>query len=218
VMLATNLVAGGNKPATHLKNVNYPRDFRADIVADIATARAGDKCACGGSLAATRGIEVGHVFKLLTRYSEKFDAMFADEKGGTRPIIMGCYGMGVSRLMAAVIEQRHDDKGIIWPVAIAPYQVYLCPLYREGSKVAETAEKLYTDLEAAGLEVLFDDREESAGVKFNDADLLGIPCRVTVSARTLQKDAVELKRRAAKDVEFVPVSEIVARLKELITI
>jgi prolyl-tRNA synthetase len=129
---------------------------------------------------------------------------------------MGCYGMGVSRLMAAAIEQNHDDKGIIWPVPIAPYHVYLCPLYREGSNVAETAEKLYADLEAAGLEVLFDDREESPGVKFNDADLLGIPFRVTVSPRTLQKDAVEFKRRAEKEAEIVPISEIIAKLMRLI--
>jgi prolyl-tRNA synthetase len=214
---ATNLVAGGNKTATHIKNVNYPRDFQADIVADIATARAGDKCPnCDGKLASTHGIEVGHIFKLLTRYSEKFNAFYTDEKGGSHPIIMGCYGMGVSRLMAAAIEQNHDDKGIIWPVPIAPYHVYLCPLYREGSNVAETAEKLYADLEAAGLEVLFDDREESPGVKFNDADLLGIPFRVTVSPRTLQKDAVEFKRRAEKEAEIVPISEIIAKLMGLV--
>jgi prolyl-tRNA synthetase len=217
VTLAGNLVAGGNKPDTHIKNVNYPRDFKADIVADIAKARAGDKCAsCGGELTSARGIEVGHIFKLLTRYSEKFNAVYTDEKGGSHPIIMGCYGMGVTRLMAAAIEQNHDAKGIIWPVNIAPYKVYLCPLYREGTKVAEAAEKLYADLEAAGLEVLFDDREESPGVKFNDADLLGIPFRVTVSPRTLEKDGVELKRRSEKDFELVPVGEIVAKLKGLL--
>ena len=199
VTLATNLVAGGNKPDTHIKNVNYPRDFKADIVADIATARAGDKClTAAASLASTRGIEVGHIFKLLTRYSEKFNAVYTDEKGGSHPAIMGCYGMGISRLMAAAIEQNHDEKGIIWPVPIAPYHVYLCPLYREGSKVAEAAEKLYTDLQAAGLEVLFDDREESPGVKFNDADLLGIPFRVTVSPRTFEKNSVEFKKRSEK--------------------
>jgi prolyl-tRNA synthetase len=214
---ATNLVAGGNKPDTHIKNVNYPRDFQADIVLDIATARAGDKCPnCGGKLTSTHGIEVGHIFKLLTRYSEKFNALYTDEKGGSHPIIMGCYGMGVSRLMAAAIEQNHDDKGIIWPEPIAPYQVYLCPLYRAGSKVAETAEKLYTDLQAAGLEVLFDDREESPGVKFNDADLLGIPFRVTVSPRTLEKNSVEFKKRSEKQAEIVPISEIMVKLKGLI--
>ncbi len=212
----TNFVAGGNKPDTHLKNVNYPRDFQADIVADIAAARAGDRCPhCGGTLTSTRGIELGHVFKLLTLYSEKFNASYITETGESRPIVMGCYGIGLGRLLAAVIEQNHDDKGIIWPVSIAPYHIYLCPLYREGSKVAETAEKLYAGLGAAGLEVLFDDREESPGVKFNDADLLGIPFRVTVSPRTLEKDSVEFKKRSEKQAEIVPISDIVARLKEL---
>ncbi len=217
VTTVSNLVAGGNKPDTHLKNVNYPRDFKADIVADIAAARAGDKCPrCGGELAATQGIEVGHIFKLGTVYSRNFEANFIDERGEVRPIVMGCYGMGLSRLMAAAIEQNHDDKGIVWPLALAPYQVYLCPLYREGSPVAEVAEKLYEELIAAGLEVLYDDREESPGVKFNDADLLGIPCRVTVSPRTLEKDGVELKKRTEKEAEIIPLKEIVGKLKGLI--
>ena len=214
VTSGANFVAGGNKPDTHLKNVNYPRDFTADIVADIASVRAGDKCLkCGGTLASTHGIEVGHIFKLGTTYSKKFDASFLDEKGESHSIIMGCYGMGLSRLMAAAVEQNHDDKGIIWPAAIAPYHVYLCPLYREGSKVAEVAEKLYQDLTAAGIEVLFDDRQESPGVKFNDADLLGIPYRVTVSPRTLEKNGVEFKKRTEKASEIVPLAEIIGKLK-----
>ncbi len=218
VTSGTNFVAGGNKPDVHLKNVNYPRDFKADIVVDIAAARAGDRCLkCGGRLASVRGIEVGHIFKLGTMYSVKFEASFLDEKGGSRPIVMGCYGLGLSRLLAAVIEHNHDDKGIIWPVSIAPYHVYLCALYREGSKVAEVAETLYHDLREAGFEVLFDDREESPGVKFNDADLLGIPFRVTVSPRTLEKNGVEFKLRAKKESEIVPLGEIFGKLKEQIT-
>ena len=217
VTLGTNFVAGGNKPDTHLRNVNYPRDFKAETVVDIASARAGDKCLkCGGELASTHGIEVGHIFKLETTYSSKFDASYIDAKGESHPIVMGCYGMGLSRLLAAAVEQNHDDKGIIWPVSIAPYPVYLCPLYREDSKVAEVAEKLYENLEAEGLEILFDDREESPGVKFNDADLLGIPLRVTVSPRTLQKDSVELKLRSKKESELVPLEKIVGKLRELI--
>jgi prolyl-tRNA synthetase len=213
----TNFVAGGNKPDTHLKNVNYPRDFKADVVADIASARAGDKCPeCGGALVSTQGIEVGHIFKLGTTYSQKFDAAFIDDKGEPHPMVMGCYGLGLSRLMAAVIEKNHDDKGIIWPPTLAPYQLYLCPLYKEGSKVEEVAKKLYAELEAAGLEVLFDDRPESPGVKFNDADLLGMPLRLTVSPRTLDKDSVELKKRSEKESELVPLAEVVKRLKELI--
>ncbi len=215
---ATNLVAGGNKPDTHIRNVNYPRDFKADIVADIASARPGDKCLeCGAALRSTRGIEIGHIFKLATIFSEKFGAFFVDENGESKPVVMGCYGTGLGRILASIIEHNHDDKGIIWPLSVAPYQVYLCPLYREGIKVAETAEKLYVELEAAGLEILFDDREESPGVKFNDADLLGIPFRVTVSPRTLEKDSVELKRRSEKNAELVPLVGIAAKLKEIVS-
>ncbi|MFC2019748.1 proline--tRNA ligase [Chloroflexota bacterium] len=211
-----NFVAGANKPETHLQNVNYPRDFKADIMADIAIARAGEACPkCGAKLTAVRGIEVGHIFKLGTFLSEKLGASFVDADDTPKPIIMGCYGIGVGRLLAAAIEQNHDDKGIIWPAPIAPYQVYLCPLYKEGTGVAEASERLYNQLEAAGLEVLFDDRQESPGVKFNDADLLGIPVRVTVSARTMTQDSAEIKRRSEKEAQLVPLAKTVTWLKEL---
>ena len=155
----TNFVAGGNKPDTHFKNVNYPRDFKVDIVTDIALAEAGNRCAkCGTKFVAVKGIEVGHIFVLGTLYSAKLGANYIDAAGVSHPIVMGCYGLGLSRLLAAAIEQHHDDKGIIWPMPIAPYQVYLCPLYREGTKVGETVEKINDELEAAGLEVLFDDQ------------------------------------------------------------
>ena len=212
-----NFVAGGNKPDVHIKNVNYPRDFKADIVADIACAREGDGCPkCDGMLKSTPGIEIGHVFKLGTFLSTALGADFIDEKGDSRPIIMGCYGIGLGRLLAAAVEHYHDDKGIVWPLSIAPYQVYLCPLYREDANISDVAEKLYTELQSAGLEVLFDDREESPGVKFNDADLLGIPLRVTVSPRTLQKDSVEVKWRAEKESRLVPVADAVVRVKDLV--
>ncbi len=213
----TNFVAGGNKPDTHLKNVNYPRDFKADIIADIALAHAGDGCPrCGDKLLSAQAIELGHIFKLGTFISETLGALFIDADGVSQPIVMGCYGIGSGRLLAAAIEQNHDDKGIIWPLAIAPYHIYLCPLYREDSKVSEVAENLYAQLQAEGLEVLFDDRQESPGVKFNDADLLGIPLRVTVSPRTLEKDSVEIKARPEKESQLVPLSEAVARLKGLV--
>lgn len=213
----TNFVAGGNKPDVHIKNVNYPRDFKADIVTDIAIAHAGDKCPrCGGVLTSTRGIEVGHIFKLGTVYSEKLGASFIDEKGELHPLIMGCYGMGLGRIMAAVVEVNHDDKGIIWPLSIAPYHVYICVLSREGTHVSQEAEKLYKELTAAGLEVLLDDREESPGVKFNDADLLGIPFRVTVSPRTLEKNSVEFKKRSENESEIVPLDKIISKLQGLI--
>jgi prolyl-tRNA synthetase len=217
VTSGTNFVAGGNKPDTHIRNVNYPRDFKADILADIASARAGDKCTnCGGELVSTKGIELGHIFKLVDVYSQKFEAFYIDEKGDSRPIIMGCYGIGLGRLLAAAIEQNHDDKGVIWPLSIAPYHIYLCPLYLEGPEVSEVAEKLYADLEAEGLEVLFDDRPESPGVKFNDADLLGIPIRLTVSPRTLKTSSVEIKKRPDKESELSPLEGIAKRLKSLI--
>jgi len=216
VTSGANFVAGANKPDTHFKNANYPRDFKADIVADIARARAGEGCPkCGGKLSSTHGIEVGHVFKLGTFLSEKLGALFIDPKGASHPIVMGCYGIGLGRLLAAAIEQNHDDKGIIWPLPIAPYHIYLCPLYMENPQVATTAENLYADLEAQGLEVLFDDRKESPGVKFNDADLLGIPIRVTISPRTLEKDSVEVKKRSEKESQLVSLDGITERLKEL---
>jgi len=213
-----NFVAGANKPDTHFRNVNYPRDFKVDLVADIARACAGDGCLrCGGKLSSTHGIEVGHVFKLGTFLSEKLGASFIDPKGASQPIVMGCYGIGLGRLLAAAIEQNHDDKGIIWPLPIAPYHVYLCPLYLENTQVAATAENIYAELEAQGLEVLFDDRQESPGVKFNDADLLGIPIRVTISPRTLEKNSAEVKWRSEKEARLVPLEGIAARLKELIS-
>jgi prolyl-tRNA synthetase len=218
ITLGANLVAGANKPETHLRNVNYPRDFKADLVVDIAQARAGDECPrCESKLLSTRGIEVGHVFKLGTFLSEKLGALFIDASGVSHPIIMGCYGIGLDRLLAAAIEQNHDAQGIIWPMSIAPYHVYLCPLYLENEKVAAAADKVYAELEAEGLEVLYDDRRESPGVKFNDADLLGIPVRVTISPRTLEKNSVEIKRRSEKEAELVPLEGIAARLKELIS-
>ena len=214
----TNFIAGANKPDTHFRNVNYPRDFKADIITDIARARAGEECPrCGGKLSSTHGIEVGHIFKLGTFLSEKLGALFINQGGVSQPIVMGCYGIGLGRLLAAAIEQNHDDKGIIWPLPIAPYHIYLCPLYLENPQVASTAESLYAELEAQGLEVLFDDRSESPGVKFNDADLLGIPVRVIISPRTLESNSVEIKKRSEKETELVPVGGVAARLKELIT-
>lgn len=217
VSSGTNFVAGANKPETHIRNVNYPRDFTADIVADIARANPGDTCPrCGGAFKSSRGIEVGHNFKLDTLYSEAFDTKYVDKDGNSQLLVMGCYGIGLGRLMAAAVEQNHDDKGIIWPMAIAPYQVYLCPLYREGTEVSAVAEKLYAELTETGIEVLIDDRAESPGVKFNDADLLGIPVRITVSPRSLEKGSVEVKKRAEKDSELVVVEKAVEKIAEMV--
>jgi prolyl-tRNA synthetase len=213
IKLGNNFVAGANKPDTHLKNVNYPRDFKANVIEDIARARAGDPCPrCQGELKAQRGIEVGHVFKLGTFLSERLGAYYLDKDGSSKPIIMGCYGIGLGRLLAAAVEQNNDEKGIIWPLPIAPYQLYLCPIKTEDVKVMETAERLYSDLTAAGIEVLFDDRQESPGIKFNDADLIGIPLRVVVSPRTLQSNSVEVKWRREKQSQIMPLEGLVSNL------
>ena len=213
----SNFTVGANKPGYHLRNANYPRDFQVDFIADIALARPGDSCPrCPGKLSSARGIEVGHIFKLGTFISEKFGASFLDDAGKSRPIIMGCYGIGLGRLLAAIIEQSHDDKGIIWSLSLAPYQVYLCPLSLDKPAVAPTAEKIYQELQKKGIEVLFDDRDDSPGVKFNDADLLGIPLRLTLSPRTLQSQSVEAKWRTEKEAQLLPLDNLAAQVKKLL--
>lgn len=212
-----NFVVGANKPDTHLKNANYPRDFEVDVITDIAEAQEGHGCPrCGKSLSITRGIEVGHVFKLGTFYSEALGAYYLNRDGQQQPIVMGCYGIGVGRLMAAAIEQNHDDKGIIWPVPIAPYQVHICALSVDQPDVASAANDLYDRLESEGIEILYDDREESPGVKFNDADLLGMPIRLTVSPRNLKSGSVELKQRHEKEAVMVRLEEVAQKVKDLL--
>ena len=185
-----NFVVGANKEGYHYKSANYPRDFKADAVTDIALAKEGYGCPrCASSLQSTRGIEVGHIFKVGTFYSERLGALYLDDQGKQHPIIMGCYGIGVGRLLAAAIEQNHDEQGIIFPPPIAPYQVYLVSLNPENPQVHQAAEDLYGQLQDEGFDVLYDDREESAGVKFADADLLGLPVRLVVSPRTLRESA-----------------------------
>ena len=215
ITLGSNFIAGANKAGYHFRNVNYPRDFQADIIADIALAHQGDKCPeCGGKLSSARGIEVGHIFKLGTFISEKLGASFLGQDGVSRPAVMGCYGIGLGRLLAAIVEQNHDDNGIIWPLSVAPYQVYLCPLHMDNPEVASAAEKVYQELENAGIEVLFDDRDESPGVKFNDVDLLGIPLRLTLSPRTLQSQSIEAKWRTKKETRLLPLENLVAEVNK----
>ncbi len=218
VLLGSNFVAGANKPDTHLKNVNCPRDVKADMIADIAIARPGDQCPqCKAILISKHGIEVGHVFKLGTFISEKLGANYLDQDGAIRPIIMGCYGIGLGRLLAAAVEQNHDDKGIIWPIAIAPYHIHLCPLQMDNIDVSETAERLYKEINEAGIEVLFDDRSESPGVKLNDADLLGIPLRIIVSPRTLQSKDAEVKWRDQKKPVLFQIDGLLSEIKRLLS-
>ncbi|MGB5926323.1 MAG: proline--tRNA ligase [Dehalococcoidia bacterium] len=217
ITLGSNFVVGANKAGYHFRNTNYPRDFQVDLIADIALARAGDRCSkCRGKLSLSRGIEVGHVFKLGTFISERFGASFLDSDGKSRPIAMGSYGIGLGRLLAAIVEQSHDGKGIIWPLCVAPYQVYLCPLSLDKSAVAPTAEKLYQELQKEGIEVLFDDRDDSPGVKFNDADLLGIPLRLTLSPRTLQSQSIEAKWRMEKETRLLPLDNLAAQVNKLL--
>ena len=212
-----NFIVGANKTGYHFRNANYPRDFRVDLVADIALAQSGDSCSkCGGELSSSRGIEVGHVFKLGTFISERFGAYFLDSDGTSRPIVMGSYGIGLGRLLAAIVEQSHDDQGIIWPLSVAPYQVHLCPLSLDKSAIPLTAEEIYQELQSEGIEVLFDDRDDSPGVKFNDADLLGIPLRLTLSPRTLQSQSVEAKWRTEKETQLLPLENFASDVKRLL--
>ena len=215
IHIGSNFVVGANNQDFHLRNANHTRDFKADIITDIALAQEGYQCPnCDSTLIARRGIEVGHVFKLGTRYSEALGAFYLDGESNQQPIIMGCYGIGVGRLMAAAIEQNHDDNGIVFPEPIAPYQVSLVALNMGNQDVAQAAEVLHEDLQKAGIEVLYDDRYESAGVKFNDADLLGLPVRLVISQRNLKQDAVEVKRRAEDKAEIVPRDQVVHKVKE----
>ncbi|MCL6641828.1 MAG: proline--tRNA ligase [Candidatus Bipolaricaulota bacterium] len=196
VIAERNLVSGANREGFHLKNVNYGRDFIADVVADIALAREGDPClTCQSPLVLKNALELGHIFKLGTRYSEAMGAKVLTKDGSEKFLIMGCYGIGVGRLLAAVVEAHHDEKGIIWPEEIAPFQIILLVLNTDRAEQTELAEKMYALLRSAGLEVLYDDRAESAGVKFNDADLIGIPYRITIGPRNTQNKTIELRRR-----------------------
>ena len=195
LLQGANFAVGANAKGKHFRNANYPRDFSVDEVADIATAQEGHDAPGGGTLKAVRGIEVGHIFKLGTFYSEALGADFTDEQGGLRPVVMGCYGIGVSRVLAAAIEQNHDERGIVFPAPIAPYDAHLVALNVEQPQVRDAAEHLYARLRDAGLDVLYDDREESPGVKFNDADLIGLPVRLVVSPRNLRDGVVELRHR-----------------------
>jgi len=208
-----NLVAGANEAGYHYLNVNLERDYKADIVIDIASARAGDPTPDGeGTLQEVRGVEVGNIFKLGTRYTEAMNATYLDNNGKPQPVVMGSYGIGVGRLMACIAEEHHDDNGLIWPLSVAPYHVHLVLLPSDES--TDVAEKLYVDLQSAGIEVLYDDRDERAGVKFNDADLIGVPLRLTVSKRSLKNGGVEYKRRDQQDSQMIAVENVLSMIQD----
>ncbi len=218
VARSPNLVAGANREGYHLRHTNAPRDYRPDIVTDIAAAYEGAPCPrCDASLRLARGVEVGNIFKLGTRYSHALGATFLDEQGRQQDIIMGSYGIGVGRLMACIAEACRDERGLLWPLSVAPYAVYLVGLNLEDDAVRERAESLYTELQQAGVEVLYDDRAERAGVKFNDAELLGIPLRLTLSRRTLERDAVELVARTGGEPRQVALADTLTEITAVLT-
>ncbi len=212
-----NFVTGANEKDYHLMNVNMGRDFRVSQFGDLRKFFPGDLCPlCGGETRMDKGIEVGHTFKLGTKYSQAMGATYLDERGMEREIVMGCYGIGIGRTVAAAIEQFYDKDGIVFPMAIAPFQVLLLPVNIKIDLLRETAEQLYHDLTKEKIEVLYDDREETPGVKFKDADLIGIPLRITLGERNLRKGLVEIKKRRTGEVSLVKKEEVVAKIKEMV--
>ena len=211
IQSGANFVVGANRPGVHFTGANYPRDFQVDLIADIALAQPGQLCIhCGQPLESIRGVEVGHIFKLGTFFSETLGANYLDSEGRSRPITMGCYGIGVGRLLAAAVEQNHDERGIVFPTPIAPYQAHIVGLNLSNAEVAAAADGLYAQLNAAGIETLYDDRpDQAAGVKFNDADLLGLPIRLVVSPRNLRGGVVELRGRADADASTAPLEGVI---------
>ncbi len=221
VMQMHNFCCGANKEGFHLLNVNPKRDFVPTYVSDIRMIQEGDPCPhCGEAVKKARGIEVGQVFKLFTKYSEPMHAFYLDENGKERPMFMGCYGIGVSRTMAASVEQNNDKDGMIWPVAIAPFEVLVVPVNIKDKSLAAKAEEIYEQLQQAGIETAYDDRDERPGVKFKDADLIGYPLRVVVGLKTVNENKLEIKIRKSGEIRMLSledgyVEEIKALLKEL---
>jgi len=218
VMKMHNICCGANDEGYHFLNVNPGRDFTPTYVADIRLMAEGDPCPhCGAPVKKARGIEVGQVFKLFTKYSQAMKATFLDENGKEQPMVMGCYGIGVGRTMAAAVEQNNDKDGMIWPAAIAPYQVLVVPVNVKDADSNAKAEAIYNELLDAGLEVVIDDRKERPGVKFKDADLIGYPLRVVVGPKTLQTGELEVKIRKSGEVKMLPLNgDYVAAIKEIL--
>ena len=216
VSVMRNFVVGADETDYHLKNVNIGRDFEATTIADIRNAVEGDVCPkCGkGKMKMARGVEVGHIFKLGTKYSKALNCVYLDKDGKSNLVVMGCYGIGVGRTLAAIIEQHHDDNGIIWPAEVAPYMAIVVPTKVNDEANMALAEKIYSDLAAAGVEVLIDDRNERPGVKFKDADLIGIPLRITVGRRA-GEGIIEVKRRDSDEAVEMTADEAVAAAKEI---
>ncbi len=214
----SDFICGANQEGHHLTGVNWGRDLPEPLVADLRNVIAGDASPDGkGVLEICRGIEVGHVFQLGTRYSESMNAVYLDEKGQSQPMVMGCYGIGVTRLLGAAIEQRFDDRGIMWPVSIAPFQVVLCPMgYDRSDMVREASDKLYQDLLSAGIEVILDDRGERPGAMFADWELIGVPYRVVIGERGLKEGQLEFQARTDAEASAVPVGDVAKKVTDLV--
>ncbi|MBI3306432.1 MAG: proline--tRNA ligase [Candidatus Omnitrophica bacterium] len=216
VLSLADFVSGANEKDKHFKNVNCVRDFQPTAVGDIRFVKEGDLAPDGkGKLHLTTTMEIGHIFKLGTRYSKVLDALFLDEKGQRQPAIMGCYGIGINRILAATIEEHHDERGILWPRAIAPYAFEIITVNQGDAKSREAAEKIEAELTAGGLDVLYDDRDERAGVKFNDADLIGIPVQIIVGERNLKENRVEIKFRQTGEVRQINLNDLKKQLAQI---
>ena len=212
VTMMYNFIVGANETGFHIENVNYGRDFEGKV-GDFRNITAGEKCpVCGGEVTISRGTEVGHIFKLGTKYSQAMNANFIDEDGKEKPFLMGCYGIGVTRTLASIIEQHNDENGIIWPLSVAPYHVSVVPVNVKDEDQMRIAEEIYTNLKDMGIEVLMDDRNERAGVKFKDSELMGIPMRVTVGKK-INEGIVEFKLRAGGENELVKIEDVCSRVE-----
>ncbi|HNY22157.1 MAG TPA: His/Gly/Thr/Pro-type tRNA ligase C-terminal domain-containing protein, partial [Treponemataceae bacterium] len=214
VMLMHDAVTGALKVDLHFEHVEPARDFTPYLIADVRTVKAGDKCAvCGAEYYSKKGNELGHIFKLGYKYTKSMNMLYLDENGKQQMPTMGCYGIGVDRTLASIIEEHNDENGIVWPMSVAPFHVAIVTIKYEGA-MKEAADKIYAELEAAGIEVLLDDREERPGVKFKDMDLIGIPVRIVVGDKNLPN--VEVKLRSAKDAELIPAGEAAAKVAAIV--
>ena len=212
-----NAITGANKKDKHIKNVNLDRDFKVDKFLDLGTAISGDLCRkCNAELKFSHGIELGQVFKLGTKYSEKMGALFLDEKGKLHPAIMGCYGIGISRTVAALVECNNDKDGIIWPISVAPFTLLILPINYNEPKIKEVTDSIYKELKELDVDVLLDDRDETAGIKFKDGDLIGIPIKVVIGKKNLDKGLVEIKLRKDNSTSLVPYAEVISSVKAIL--
>jgi prolyl-tRNA synthetase len=214
IPLSPNLVTGANEYGYHLLHTNYGRDYQASLVADITAASDGDRCPqCETALRTVRGVEVGNIFKLGTRYTEAVGGVYLDRDGKEKPVVMGCYGIGSGRLLSCIIEEHHDERGMCFPISVAPYHVYCVVMSQREPEVAAIAERLYRDAWQHGVEMLLDDRDATPGVKFNDADLLGLPLRLTIGPRSLKAGGAELKHRNSDNTRLIPLDDVIPTLK-----